>query len=96
MRTSSATTAKPRPASPARAARIAEIKREGFARVHRDFPPHLQARLAFKASTDTDRKAAAQLIEEVKAEVDRVEAEILAGADVAAVKAAHSGLALPQ
>ncbi|MCH8844268.1 MAG: hypothetical protein IID61_15010 [SAR324 cluster bacterium] len=80
--------------SEAKAERVSEIKAAGFARVHQDFPPHTQRRLLFKATTDTERKACAALIETVKAEVDKAETAILAAADeVAAEAAQEAGLA---
>lgn len=64
-----------------RAAAIDKVKAAGFARVHREYPLHAQMRLALKAFTDAERKACAALIEELKAEVDRMEADILAAPD---------------
>jgi len=56
--------------------RISEVKRAGFDRVHAQFPPHEQRRLAFKAASDAERTACRDLIEAVKAAVDAAETAI--------------------
>jgi len=71
-----------------RALQADDLRRAGFARVHRDYPPFKQRRLAFKAATDAERKACAALIESVKAAVDAGESAIAAAQDAAAMDTA--------
>lgn len=58
---------------PARENALLFAKASGFARVHRAFPPHAQARLSFRAASDSDRKKCGALIEAVKIAVDVAE-----------------------
>ena len=77
--------AAPVPTEEVRAASIQAVKSAGFSHVTQAFPVYTVARLAFRASTDTDRKACGALIEAVKARVNAAEATILAAADTAAM-----------
>jgi len=75
--------------------RIGDVKQAGFARVEQDYPPHAQRRLAFAVDTDAERKACRDLILAVKAEGDRVEAQILAATSKAKIETAFATLNLP-
>ena len=80
----------------AKAAAVGRVKDSGFNRVHAVFKPHVQARLAFKGATDTQRVACRDLIEAVKVEVDTTEAAILAATTPAEVETAEAALNLPE
>ena len=79
----------------ARAAALRRVKESGFVRVHREFPPHMQARLAFKPANDATRMACRDLIEAAKTAVDSTEAAIMAASTPAEIEAATAALNLP-
>ena len=74
--------------------RVREIKQAGFARVHTQFPPHRQRRLAFKPNADGQRTACRDMIEAVRTAVDAAEAVILDAdtSDETAVNAARDAV----